>query len=688
MIIEAHKMKFIALSVALALSGCASLTNPNKDFNNQKTELEKSYLEGVASEGHTNDYQNNQPVPQVNGGVEYLNKLSEQDKDVSLEIDLAKRFSNKEDFHISANALPLNDFVTYILGETLNVSYLVDPKVKALQTPVTLNLQNKVSGQKLFALTQQVLAQNNVDVTFSDGIYYLTPLQESGLSNVAFGFGRSQESVPNVSGQVLQLVKLNFDLSVSLRGTIQSLASVAIKHDREQSLVTFQGDKEQVKRALSLLAMFDSPLIYNKSSALLTFQYIDSKTFVDKVKTILAEEGIKVGEGLRKAQNVAFIPIEHLGKVAVFANSDAIVERVSYWREQLDKPIQGTDQSFFIYHPKYARAMDLGASLAPLIGGTVPSGQAKPERNSASDRANNRSTTTSQKTTAAIEGENIRLVVDDRTNSLIFYGEGRFYKELQPIIQQLDVMPKQVMLEVIIAEVKLTGGFSKGVEYAIKNGSSGNQTNTVAFSGESGFSYSIVGLNGSFSINLNQKDGLVNVLSRPTLLVRDGVSANISVGDNIPTIGSTTSDPISGDRETTSIEYRKTGVDLTVVPTVNAQGTIIMEIQQNISNESPDGSSVNGTPAIFERTISTEVVAGDGQSVILGGLISENNSTNSNSVPLLGSIPVLGHLFRTDSSSQDKAELVVLVSPKIVHNLEDWQRVKTSFLDGLENVRF
>ena len=170
--------------------------------------------------------------------------------------------------------------------------------------------------------------------------------------------------------------------------------------------------------------------------------------------------------------------------------------------------------------------------------------------------------------------------------------------------------------------------------------------------------------------------------------MRDGVSANISVGDNIPTIGSTTSDPISGDRETTSIEYRKTGVDLTVVPTVNAQGTIIMEIQQNISNESPDGSSVNGTPAIFERTISTEVVAGDGQSVILGGVISENNSTNSNSVPLLGSIPVLGHLFRTDSSSQDKTELVVLVTPKIVHNLEDWQRVKTSFLDGLENVRF
>ena len=89
-------------------------------------------------------------------------------------------------------------------------------------------LKNKVSGQKLFALTQQVLAQNNVDVTFSDGIYYLTPLQESGLSNVAFGFGRSQESVPNVSGQVLQLVKLNFQLCAT-GGTAKYINSHGIK---------------------------------------------------------------------------------------------------------------------------------------------------------------------------------------------------------------------------------------------------------------------------------------------------------------------------------------------------------------------------------------------------------------------------------------------------------------------------
>lgn len=681
------KKSLVSLAVLLALTGC-TLTNPNVRLEQQKTPVEKSYLEDINETESNEGVANNQNEDSAEGGTQYLNKLSETNKDIILEIDLAKRFGNVKNFHISANALALNDFINYAFGETLGVSYLVDPKVKALTSPVTLNLQEKVTGRKFFSLVQQILSQNQVDISFKDGIYYLTPTVVGNQSNIAFGFGRTPESVPNVSGQVIQLVKLKFDLNNSLRGTIQNLSGVSVSHDRAQSLVTFQGDQSQVVRALSLLDMFDSPQIYSKSSALLTFQYIDSKSFIEKSKVILAEEGIVVGEGLRASKNVAFIPIEHLGKVAVFANSDEIIERVAYWRNQLDKPATGTEQSFFIYHPKFARAMDLGSSLAPLIGGSAPAGAVREERNSASDRGAGSSSNKATSKTTSIEGDNIRLVVDDRTNSLIFYGEGRFYQELQPIIKQLDIMPKQVMLEVIIAEVKLTGSFSKGVEYAIKNGSQGSKTNTVSFSGESGFSYSIVGLNGNFAVNLNQKDGLVNVLSRPTLLVRDGVSANISVGDNIPTIGSTTSDPISGDRETTQIEYRKTGVNLTVVPTVNAQGTIIMEIQQDISNTSPDGSSINGSPSIFERTISTEVVAGDGQTVILGGLISENNSTNSNSVPLLGSIPVLGHLFRTDADSKDKTELVVLVTPKIVHNLEDWNRVKSSFLNGLENVSF
>jgi general secretion pathway protein D len=291
--------------------------------------------------------------------------------------------------------------------------------------------------------------------------------------------------------------------------------------------------------------------------------------------------------------------------------------------------------------------------------------------------------------TKTTEGDNLRMVVDERANALIFYSTGKHFQELQPIIKQLDIMPKQVMLEVVIAEVKLTGSFAKGVAFALKSGSSStDKQSSFNFSSEGGFNYSIVGLPGNFNVNLNQTDGLINVLSKPTLVVRDGVTASISVGDDIPTIGSTTSDPISGDRETTSIVYRKTGVDLSVTPTINAQGTVIMTISQNISNISASGPSIGGSTAVFERTISTEVVAGDGQTVMLGGLISENKNSGATSVPILGGLPIIGHLFRSDTEESDKTELVILVTPRIISNRSDFDMVKKGFVKGLENIKF
>jgi len=406
------------------------------------------------------------------------------------------------------------------------------------------------------------------------------------------------------------------------------------------------------------------------------------------VTLLLAQQGIKVGGRFVGSGSINFVPIEHLGQIVVFATADEIINKVEYWREQLDKPATGAEQSFYIYHPKYARAADLGQSLAPLLGGSLSGSNKNNQKTTSASTAGNAATKQSSASSVqTVEGDNMRLVVDDRSNALIFYSSGKYYQELQPIIRQLDVMPKQVMLEVVIAEVKLAGTFAKGVEFAVKNGSSGSRTENFSFKGKGGFAYSVVGMNGNINFNLDQTDSLVNVLSRPTLLVRDGVSANISVGDDIPTIGSTTSDPISGDRETTTIQYRKTGVDLMVTPTVNAQGTVIMTIEQNISNVS-SASSLEGSPAVFERKVSTEVVAGDGQTVMLGGLISENKNTSATSIPLLGDIPILGHLFRTDSEETDKTELVILVTPKIIHNLEDWQRVKDSFIKGLENLKF
>lgn len=687
---KTYKLTVITCLI-IGMTGCASLIEPASHVQAEKVSVAPSFLDQPQPEEKEVVAKKSQETERF-GQTQRLNSIADSQKGLTLELDLSKDFSSKTQFQVSVNALPLNDFIHYVFGELLNVSYLLEANAKANTTPITLNLKEQISAKELFSLVQQILSQNAVNIAKNDNVFYLHSSGANGKTDKAFGFGRNESAVPNVSGEIVQLVPIQYDMKSGLRGVINQLVDANSSYDKAQGLLTVVGKREQVIRALSLVSLLDSPSVYNKATALLSFDYLSSEIFITKVTDILAQEGISVADNGSYAASLKFVPLEHLGKVVVFASSDAIIDRVSYWRQQLDKPAAGAEQSFYIYHPKYARASDLGESLAPLLGGSF-SGKSK--KNSTQNTATSSASTpkaqpgSNANSVQTVEGDNMRLVVDERANALIFYSTGQYYQELQPIIRQLDVMAKQVMMEVVIAEVKLTGSFSKGVQYAIQSGAATGRTENINFNtaGKGAFSYSIVGLPGNVSVNLSQSDGLVNVLSRPTLLVRDGVSASISVGDNIPTIGSTTSDPINGERQTTTIEYRKTGVDLTVTPTINAQGTVIMTIAQNISNVS-DTSGASDNPSFFERTLNTEVVAGDGQTVMLGGLISENKSNGASSVPFFGSLPILGHLFRSDSSSSDKTELVILVTPKIVQSIDDWQRVKQSFKQGLENLTF
>lgn len=685
--------KSIALVVVVLITtGCASTAiNPNSVVESQGLTVGNSYLKN----NQTKTVVENAEL--INNEVkqsEFIRLNNNNNGGLKLEIDLSTKFGVDKNYQVSVNELPLNDFLHYVLGDLLQVSYLIEPQVKSNTTPVTLELKEKVSAQRLFQLVQQVLSQNNVTIALSDDVFFVHTLAEAATkSNIAFGYGISEDDVPSVSSDIIQMVPLVYGTSGGLRQTLSSLVNAQITMDSAQGLMIVSGKRQEILRVLSLVKIFDSPKFNTKSMALLSFSYIDSQTFIEKVTELLELEGIESKRTVANSVGIQFVPLEHLGKVVVFASSNQVLDRVEYWTKQLDKPATGSEQSFYTYHPQYARATDLGASLGPLISNSNSASNrgdaGRQQQSSDNNQANTRASQANNgPTTQSIEGDNLRLVVDERSNSLIFYSTGKFYQELLPIIKNLDVMPKQVMLEVVIAEVKLTGSFAKGVNFALQNGPTGTKTESFNYGSKDGFSYSVVGLNGNVNINLNQTDGLINVLSRPTILVRDGVLASISVGDDIPTIGSTTSDPINGERQTTTIQYRKTGVDLSVTPTINAQGTVIMTIVQNISNISPDGLDIGGSPSVFERKISTEVVAADGQSVMLGGLISENNSTNASSIPLLGSLPLLGHLFRNDSESTDKTELVVLVTPRIVSNTDEWQRIQQSFIKGLENIKF
>jgi general secretion pathway protein D len=277
--------------------------------------------------------------------------------------------------------------------------------------------------------------------------------------------------------------------------------------------------------------------------------------------------------------------------------------------------------------------------------------------------------------------------VDGRSNSLIFYTTGTRYQTLLPMIRRLDVPPKQILLEAMIAEVTLTGEFAYGVEFAFSSGEfSGGTLGNLGLP-DGGLALNWVGnLTDQVRLKLSATNSLVNVLSNPTLVVRDGVEASIKVGNDVPTVGATATDPLQSDTQITQVLYRKTGLDLRIRPTINAEGVVVMEIDQSISNTVPGASSVEGAPVFFERQVTTEVVARSGESILLAGLISERQNDNTSRVPGLSKIPGIGYLFRSDAKSNERTELVVLITPRVIDDPRQWNDIRIGMQGVLENL--
>jgi general secretion pathway protein D len=185
-------------------------------------------------------------------------------------------------------------------------------------------------------------------------------------------------------------------------------------------------------------------------------------------------------------------------------------------------------------------------------------------------------------------------------------------------------------------------------------------------------------------MRLQANDSRVNVLSSPIVMVRDGSSASIAVGNDVPILGSRVSEPLQSNRTVVQVAYRQTGIKLSITPTVNAERSVLMVITQDISNSVPGASGVDGAPAFFSRSLSTEVVAQSGQTVLLAGLISESDNQSSNGVPFLRKLPGIGAAFRSDSTKREKTELVLLLTARILEGPDDVSGVMTDLRGALD----
>ena len=291
----------------------------------------------------------------------------------------------------------------------------------------------------------------------------------------------------------------------------------------------------------------------------------------------------------------------------------------------------------------------------------------------------------------------------ETANTLLLSYSPRMEPQILTMINELDRPPPQVMIQVLIAEVTLDDRFELGVEFAVQdllfsekaymsqNGTikgdhcdliGGTDLGAAGTTGLGGISFTVTGEDFNFLIRALQTEGRLEVLSRPAILVQDNQEANITVGERVPTVQDLTVS--AGGLVTPSVSYEDVGIILDVKPIINPDGFVNLEISPEISSIGTSSVSVaTGVtlPTFTERSAETSVTVKDGETVIIGGLITSRTNATENKVPLAGDIPILGNLFRATVQSTTKTELLFVLTPHIIRETADARRISLEMRD-------
>lgn len=300
----------------------------------------------------------------------------------------------------------------------------------------------------------------------------------------------------------------------------------------------------------------------------------------------------------------------------------------------------------------------------------------------------------------------IEIIPDEKNNAIVFKANSRDAKRVMTILKQLDIQPRQVLINVLIAEITLSGSTSYGIEWFLnKNigslgGSSGDYTAQGAL--DSGVARPIntpLGTSNGFFftvydptnfmrglVSLLGSDSDVNILSSPNILALDNTPAVIEVGQDVPTVTGTTTSATAGSTVTNTVQYRKIGVLLTVIPHINSSGLVKLELGQEVSNLGPYQKDLNNY-IFLSRRADTSLVVENNQTIVMGGMMTSNKQNSNSGIPYLKDIPVLGYLFGGVAKSNSKTELLFLITPHVIRNKTEADEMTREFAQKVAELK-
>ena len=588
----------------------------------------------------------------------------------------------------------LREVVRLVLQDALGVNYVIDPAVGGR---ITVQTMRPLPADDLVAVLDAVLRMNGAALVRAGDLYQVVPIDQAITSGPVPDVG----PVPDAGnpGFGVRVVPLRFVSATELAPVLAPFAPPggAIQVDPVRNLLLLAGLPDQLSTLSNLVSMFDVDWLQGMSFGLFPLDHAPAAELVEELQEIFSNL-----EGGPLAGLVRFVPIERLNAVLVVSSQPGYLTEAETWIDRLDRIGDGEEPRVFVYSVQNARATNLAEVLSEMFGartttvlgsGLLAPGQEAVELSStggfelgvaetgeegAADLPLRATPEPGQVLAAeplGPEDAEIRIIADDTTNALVVRATPREYEKIREALDELDVLPLQVLIEATIAEVTLTDELRYGVEWFFRSGDF-----EFSFTPSATALLPVGGFQGIFDsgndvrVLLQALDAItdVNVVSSPQLMVLDNQTARIQVGDQVPISVQSSTSVIDPDAPVVnSIEYRDTGVILLVTPRVNASGLVIMEIQQEISNvvDAPTTTiSEASSPTINQRQINSTVAILSGETVALGGLIQDQRERAQSGIPFLSRLPIVGALFRSRSNAVTRTELLVLITPSVVEN--------------------
>ena len=525
-----------------------------------------------------------------------------------------------------------------------------------------------------------MLSEYGITLREDDGIITFAPSEDlatGGVPLITSG-GRTLPRIPDSHRTIFHFVPLNVG-GPSIVDVLEDAfegQDLVIDNDRDRGGILLKGRRTLIEQAIAVIDVLDQPVLRSRHAVILDPAFLEAELLVGELEKVLNAEGYRIGTGTSTSGSALLMPIGHLNKVIAFAPDRAMLKHIMDWARILDDRRQESiEEAWFTYEVRNTQALALSATLNAVIGGPAQGGAGA---------------ATTQRTGVSTVGG---LVVDENRNLILFRGSGRDWAEILSVIEVLDKPVPSVLVEVVMAEVTLSDVEGSGFDFVLK---AALDRYGISAGTRGALGVQASGLSATFDsrgqtramLGLFYEDTRVVIRSRPRVLVRSGQTANIDVGNEIPIITQTADSGTETGGNTNflqQVSYRKTGVQMDITPVVQASGRVDLDITQTLSEARPTAAtSLQGSPTILNRSLTTSLTLRDGGALLMGGLISGTRSGGDTGVPGIARVPVLGRLFRADSYQEDRTELVILVIPYVVADYEEGWELTERIKEQLE----